>query len=69
MSSGCLKNNNDLTIRQLQEEMQIGRTKAYDLIKSKKLSVYYVGTGVRVRRESVDAYKDSYRKPQKKNIS
>jgi excisionase family DNA binding protein len=51
-----------LTIEQVQELLQVGRTFAYDLVKSGELPSYRVGRLLRVRRCDVDRWLEASRR-------
>jgi excisionase family DNA binding protein len=50
-----------LTVEQVQELLQVGRTFAYSLIKSGELPSYRVGRLLRVRRQDIDRWLEHHR--------
>jgi excisionase family DNA binding protein len=50
-----------LTVEQVQELLQVGRTFAYSLISSGELPSYRVGRLVRVRRQDIDLWLEHHR--------
>jgi putative molybdopterin biosynthesis protein len=50
-----------LTVEQVQELLQVGRTFAYSLVNSGELPSYRVGRLLRIRREHVDHWLERHR--------
>ena len=43
------------------DEMSIGSTKGFSMLNSGELEAYYVGNQLRIKRESIDRYKERNR--------
>lgn len=47
-----------LTVEDVQEQIQLGRTKVYELIRDGVLPVLRIGRAVRIRREALERWLD-----------
>ena len=48
----------DLTIDAAAAELSISRSKLYELLRMGEVASYYIGRARRIRRDSLDAYRD-----------
>ncbi|RLJ21780.1 hypothetical protein DJ030_03380 [bacterium endosymbiont of Escarpia laminata] len=55
----------DLTGTHFKAEFNCSNQKLWDLINTGEIEAYYVGRMIRIRRESIEAYKERHRVPMK----